>query len=162
MKADTCSNPYRTPFQWCPKTVRHQPGSLSDRNRNGVRQDRNPVRQKLESVSDSARNTHEGAGVHSAYESNMIDRHAPELFASIRVETDKMNPYPNINSGFDAALATVRLMDRSANAIPPTKLADAFIDAGATKTVGVYDELWDQFGKETSKVMADGAHIVAN
>jgi hypothetical protein len=113
-------------------------------------------------VSDSARNTHEGAGVHSAYESNMIDRHAPELIASIRVETDKMNPYPNINSGFDAALATVRLMDRSANAISPTKLVDAFIDAGATKTIGVYDELWDQFGKETSKVMADGAHIVAN
>jgi hypothetical protein len=39
-----------------------------------------------------------------------------------------MNPYPNINSGFDAALATVRLMDRSANAIPPTKLVDAFIE----------------------------------
>src|ERR1017187_4234368 len=29
---------YRTPFQWCPKTVRHQPGTLSDMNRNGVRQ----------------------------------------------------------------------------------------------------------------------------
>ena len=44
MKADTCSNPCRTPFrscrtpfQWCPKTVRHQPGTLSDTNRNGVR-----------------------------------------------------------------------------------------------------------------------------
>src|ERR1035437_2326826 len=32
------SGPARTPFQWCPKTVRHQPGTLSDTNRNGVRQ----------------------------------------------------------------------------------------------------------------------------
>src|ERR1017187_77880 len=29
---------YRTPFQWGPKTVRHQPGTLSDMNRNGVGQ----------------------------------------------------------------------------------------------------------------------------
>src|ERR1035437_6852266 len=32
------SGPARTPFQWCPKTVRYQPGTLSDMNRNGVRQ----------------------------------------------------------------------------------------------------------------------------
>src|SRR5712691_11895301 len=31
------SGPARTPFQWCPKTVRPQPGTLSDMNRNGVR-----------------------------------------------------------------------------------------------------------------------------
>ena len=39
-----------------PKTVRHQPGMLSDKNRN-------PVRQKSESLSDSARNTHDKAAI---------------------------------------------------------------------------------------------------
>lgn len=105
--------------------------------------------------------SHEGAGVHSAYETAMIDRYAEDLIALIDAEIAQANPYPNVNSGFGVALATVQLMDRSATAIPPKTLVDAFINAGATKTVKVYDTLWDQFGAETSQVMADGAKVLA-
>ena len=51
-------------------------------------------------------------------------------------------------------------MDRTARKVPPKKLVDAFIRAGGTKTVAVYDKLWDKFGDDTIAIMADGARVL--
>lgn len=106
--------------------------------------------------------SHEGAGVHSAFETNMIDRYADDLLEALRKLAKKPAKIMPVASGRAAAVAIVRLMDRSAKRIPPTDLVDAYIDAGARKIVAVYDVLWETYGDDTSKVMWDGAQVLAS
>jgi hypothetical protein len=105
--------------------------------------------------------SHVGAGVHSAYESNMIDRHAPDLLKGIAAKISSTSKLKKVGSGFGVALATVQLMDRSARKIHPKALIKTFVDAGGSKTVAVYDDLWDKFGAKTIGVMTDGARVLA-
>ena len=104
-----------------------------------------------------------GTGVHSTYETKMIDRHAAEIVTGIQNAIDNAAAaLPKIETGHDAAVAIIALMDRSARTIPPTKLVDAFIEAGGKTTVAVQDALWEDFGKKTVKVMTDGARVLAH
>jgi hypothetical protein len=52
------SDPFRTPFRRCRKTVRITPGTLSELNRNGVRNGLERCPAKIGIASDLARNTH--------------------------------------------------------------------------------------------------------
>ena len=110
---------------------------------------------------DTTEPSHVGAGVHSAYETAMIDRHSDDLRAGLAAAVGRSPNRRFFRTGKEIAVAIVGLMDRSAKRIPPKKLVDAFIAAGETKTVAVYDELWRQFGDATIEVMADGARVLA-
>ncbi|WP_231946790.1 S1/P1 Nuclease [Leifsonia sp. 21MFCrub1.1] len=105
-----------------------------------------------------------GKGVHSAYESTMIDRHDVEIVSGIARALDGAALPPLVTSGAEAAVAVVRLMDRSATAIDPRALVSAYA-AVATKpgdsTVRVTDALWTAFGPLTIGVLADGALTLA-
>ena len=102
-----------------------------------------------------------GEGVHSAYETNMIDRYAGQLVGGIKTAIKELSPYKTVTGGHAIALETVKLMDRSARALPPRKIVDAFVKAGGTKTVAVYDALWGKFSGQTAQIMADGAKTLA-
>lgn len=102
-----------------------------------------------------------GAGVHSAYETAMIDRKQDPLRTGIPAKLNQLANLPFVASGKEAAQAIIDLMDRSARKVPPKKLVDAFVKAGGTKTVAVYDKLWDKFGDGTIAIMADGARVLA-
>lgn len=104
--------------------------------------------------------SHLGAGVHSAYETAMIDRKEAPLRAGIPAKLAQLANLDFVSNGQEAAQAIIALMDRTARKIPPKKLVDAFIHAGGTKTVAVYDELWDRFGNDTIAIMADGARVL--
>jgi hypothetical protein len=52
-------------------------------------------------------------------------------------------------------------MNRSATAIPPTDLVDAYVDAGGKPVVAVLQRLWDDFHNQTIGVMTDGAETLA-
>jgi hypothetical protein len=110
---------------------------------------------------DTTERSHVGAGVHSAYETAMIDRYADDLREGLGNAVGNSPNRRFYATGKEVAVAIVQLMDRSAKRIPPKKLVDAFIEAGETKTVAVYDELWRQFGRATIDVMADGARVLA-
>jgi hypothetical protein len=110
---------------------------------------------------DTTETSHVGAGVHSAYETNMVDRYSEELRDGLVTAMGRTPNRSFFDTGKEAAVAIVQLMDRSARRIPPKKLVDAFIAAGETKTVAVYDALWEQFGDDTIAVMADGARVLA-
>ena len=105
--------------------------------------------------------SNEGAGVHSAYESKMVDRHAAELIQAIQAKVNALTNLAAPSSGQKAAVATVALMDRSAKTIPPTHLVDSYVAAGGTPKVAVIDALWADYGEATAKVMADGARVLA-
>ncbi len=102
-----------------------------------------------------------GAGIHSTYETKMVDRHALELVEGIKAKLHTQGPVlPPIKSGKDAAAATIALMNRSAKNIPPKNLVEAFIAEGEKTTVAVQDALWDQFGAKTITLMIDGARVL--
>lgn len=107
--------------------------------------------------------SHLGAGVHSTYETKMVDRWAEELVDGIQqaIAQPPAQPLPQIQTGKDAAIATIALMHRSAKRIPPRKLVDAFLDAGGKTTVAVQDALWEDFGPKTIDTMTDGARVLA-
>lgn len=104
-----------------------------------------------------------GKGVHSVYETKMLDRHAGEIVPAIgeAIKKPPAHPLPKIKSGKEAALAVVNLMSRSARHIPPQDIVDAYIEAGGTPTAAVRDELWKRFGAKTVEVMTDGARVLA-
>jgi S1/P1 Nuclease len=106
--------------------------------------------------------SHVGAGVHSAYETSMIDRYAGEIVRGLSERAGrKPKKLPPIRTGHQAAMAVIHLMDRAAKAIAPRDIVDTFIDAGGTNSVAVYDALWDRFGTQTIHVMWDGAQVLA-
>jgi hypothetical protein len=106
--------------------------------------------------------SHVGAGVHSTYETKMIDRKADAIVDGVQHSLKTAaEVLPEIRSGKEAAAAIIALMRRSAKRIPPTDLVDAYVDAGGKSTVAVQDALWEQFGNETIEVMTDGAQVLA-
>jgi hypothetical protein len=100
--------------------------------------------------------------VHSTYETKMIDRHSQDVMLGIAAQIGQGAPaLPAIQSGNEAGIAIINLMERTANRIHPTDLVDAFVNAGGQTTVAVQDALWEQFGDDTIQVMTDGARVLA-
>ena len=112
---------------------------------------------------DGYPNSTDGDGVHSTYETKMVERKAAKIVEGIELQLGQAAPaLPQIQTGKEAALATLELMNRSAQTIPPKDLVDAYIAAGGTSKVAVQDALWDQFSDQTIQVMTDGARVLAN
>ena len=110
-----------------------------------------------------------GQGVHSAYESSMVDAFSAAILTGLQATLDHRGAEQGrILSGRDAAVAVVRLMDRTARTLSPTDLTEAFAQtqvgrttSGPTVSQAVLATLWDAFGTATVKVMADGTRTLA-
>jgi hypothetical protein len=102
-----------------------------------------------------------GKGVHSTYESAMIDRKESAIRDGLNRLPPVGAPLPILTTGHAAALEVVRLMDRTANTIDPTALINAFVSAGGKDLAAVKDALWKKFGDKTIQVIADGARALA-
>lgn len=106
-----------------------------------------------------------GEGVHSAYETQMINYAAAqgELLPEITKNFDKDHGLPLANGGKEAGLATIQLMDDVANILSPTKLIDIFEHEGGFEngTNAFKAALWKATRNETGQVMALGARYLA-
>ena len=99
----------------------------------------------------------------------MVDAYATEILAGLQATlTHRGAEQGPILSGHDAAVAVVRLMDRTAKAIKPADLVAVFAQTqvgkttkGPTVTKAVLATLWDHVGAATVKVMADGTRTLA-
>jgi hypothetical protein len=94
-------------------------------------------------------------GVHSAYETKMLDRHAAEVIALLNQELAQPAPMALVQGGHAASVATVDLMRRSHTRVPPKRLSDLFADTRLVQS------LWEEFGPDTILVIADGARTLA-
>lgn len=102
-----------------------------------------------------------GKGVHSAFESTMIDAHAGEMLSAIDKALRSSGPaLAKISKGQDAAVAIVALMDRSARTLPPTTLINTYIALGQGTSKAVIDGLWTAFGPKVAKIMADSVRVL--
>ncbi|WP_077000920.1 S1/P1 Nuclease [Variovorax sp. KK3] len=104
-----------------------------------------------------------GEGVHSAYETKMLDHWDVALHTGISNAMQGGLPlHPLAADGHACAVAMVRLMDRAAGHVPPADLVDAYIDAGGGASRRVTGILWDRFGDGTVQTMVDGAVALAS
>ncbi|PYM94769.1 MAG: S1/P1 Nuclease [Candidatus Rokuibacteriota bacterium] len=102
-----------------------------------------------------------GMGIHSAYESAMIDRKAVSLLAGLQTRVTQLAALPRVANGHEAAVAIVGLMERSAVRLPPSVLINEYIGLGGGKSAAALDGLWTKFGPATIETMADGANVLA-
>lgn len=99
-----------------------------------------------------------GSGVHSDYETKMLDKYAADLNAGVNAKIGGAS-ISSIQDGRDAAVATVALMRRSIAAIPPQDLIDAWLDDDGTSRA---TRLWNRFGKKTVSRFVDGSAVLAS
>jgi hypothetical protein len=102
-----------------------------------------------------------GKGVHSAYESSMIDHHATEVVAGLQTALPGTPGPAAVTDGRQAAVAVVELMDRSAKAVDPTTLVNTYLTTPGGNSKAVTAVLWRQFGDATIGILADGAVTLA-
>lgn len=98
--------------------------------------------------------TGEGEGVHTAYETTMLNRFAPDLNTAIA--NLPAAPLTRVDTGRDAAKAIVKLMTRSIKAIPPKRIIKVYEDNGHKVA-----KLWENLGVDTAKRIHDGATTLA-
>jgi hypothetical protein len=102
-----------------------------------------------------------GKGVHSAYESSMIDHHATEIVAGLQAALPGTPRPTAVTTGQQAAVAVVELMDRAAKAVDPTALVNTYAATPGGSSKAVTGVLWAQFGDATIGILADGAVTLA-
>lgn len=100
----------------------------------------------------------EGKGVHSAYETRMVDTFADEIIAGVNTALAS-RPLIDLDGGRAAGYATVQLMRRSLKSLPPEKLIATYV---ANRGGGQVRALFAAHGARTIERMADGAALLAS
>jgi hypothetical protein len=99
-------------------------------------------------------------GVHSTYESTMVDRHQAAVNQGLR-EARPRGAWKGVTGGRAAAIAVVALMRDTFATITPDEIIREYMahaDVGPTERA---DALWTKFGARTVSIMADGAACLA-
>lgn len=111
----------------------------------------------------STRPSHRGEGVHSGYETAMINMAANKalLFPEIRKNLGADHALPNAPDGRGAAVATLTLMHDVAHVLPPRTIIDSYEKTFHPDAPPRSQALWSDLGKGTGKVMALGARTLA-
>ncbi len=100
-----------------------------------------------------------GTGLHSAYEDGMVNTHRKEILAGL----DKTPPVAKsqyIGSGQAAAQATIDLMRKTFEALPPADMLRDYL-AAIKKNEDTAEMFWTTYGDGTIEAMQDGTHLLA-
>lgn len=102
-----------------------------------------------------------GAGVHGAYEDNMIDYHVGQLWPVVDQKLAQMPAGTLPNDGKAAAVAAVGLMKDTFAKIAPMDIVEAYKAEEDEQPKAIADALWKSFGTKTIEVIADGSDCLA-
>jgi hypothetical protein len=102
-----------------------------------------------------------GKGVHSAYESKMLNNHIDTFMGEIGTAVGLGgHGLPRISTGQEAGFAIVELMRRTRNKLDPMAVVETFAEAKDSHQNGV-EVLWQTFHDETRDAIADGCRVLA-
>lgn len=101
-----------------------------------------------------------GAGVHTAYESKMLNKYVDEMMEGVVSESGQMDQLDVVTGGQEAGFAIIELMKRSKDRISPMAVVETFAESLEDQE-NINDTLWTAFGEETQKVIADGSRVLA-
>ena len=99
-----------------------------------------------------------GEGVHSVYEDTMIDDRIDTILPALAADAVNNEPIDPIDSGQAAGFATLTLMKKTQETIPPKEIVEAFKLADGND---VSKALSDQFESRTVTCLARGAKYLA-
>lgn len=104
-----------------------------------------------------------GEGVHSAYETNMINMAATKgwLFEQIQANLDAGHGMALVSDGREAALATLKLMRNVAITLPPRTIINTYEESFQPGSPSHNQAMWQALDKKTGVVMAMGAKTLA-
>jgi hypothetical protein len=133
--------------------------------------DGDPTRQvkRLEPKKQQWINVIFGQGVHSAFETEMVADKARPLIDGIATWLPKRNKGALRHNGKDCALATLQLMHDVAEILPPMTIVESYQAALTAandserghKSQTIMDQMWNDLGVATVKVMVEGAKTLA-
>ena len=97
-------------------------------------------------------------GVHSAFETTMLDRFAPQIVAGVNQAVGKAKVKGSLTGGFEAAQSIIALVRRVRKILPPDRINDVFDDVQGRDRVS---RLFDELGEDAIACMAEGAKELA-
>jgi hypothetical protein len=100
----------------------------------------------------------EEEAVHSVYETKMLDRFSSEVVTSVNGLLAGRRVTNTIKGGERASDLVVRMMKNTIAALPPEKVIDVFNEVHGR---GQVSNMWQKLGKDTMKLMAEGALCLA-
>ena len=99
------------------------------------------------------------SGVHSDYETALIDHKAEELFDGVDAINRKVAKKELIGpDGREAAKLILELMKKTVDTLPPERILEVWRNE---KGRGKYDRMWAELGDGTIENVANGAHTMA-
>lgn len=101
---------------------------------------------------------HDEDRVHSAYETTMLDRYAPEVIGGVNAAVRGRSARGRVADGHAAAVAVVELMRETIEALPPMEVLEAFNARDGRERVPY---MWDALGERTAASLARGALCLA-
>lgn len=103
-----------------------------------------------------------GAGLHSAYEDGMVNAHRKDILTGLD-KTPSVGAGEHdddITDGFGAAAATIDLMRKTFEALPPPDMLRDYVSA-TKKNQDATKMFWKNYGPGTIQAMQDGTHLLA-
>lgn len=102
-----------------------------------------------------------GAGVHAAYEDDMVDYHVADIWPGVDQRLRGMRPGALPADGTSAAEDVVGLMKNTFEKIAPMDIVEAYKAQEGQQPKAIAQALWDAFGDRTIDVIADGSDCLA-
>ena len=98
-------------------------------------------------------------GVHSDYETTLIDKKMELLFAGVESEAKKITSKELIGkTGRSAAKRVLQLMRDTVNRLPPEEVVEVW---KASAGIGKYNNMWNALGERTIKNISEGSRTLA-
>jgi hypothetical protein len=118
-------------------------------------------------------------GVHTTYETTLLERKAPEVIDGINTKLAGVTAEPTLtflnglpgngsqvaqtNGGYNAAVSVVELMRKTRSTLTPRRLISVYDSLRPNNRLinGWHHDMWDEVGDETTSIMSDGCLCLA-
>lgn len=100
-------------------------------------------------------------GVHSAFESDMLNRHFGTVLTKVRERVAQPAAFGSVTDEAAARRAAVALMGRCFNKLSPREIVDSYESVLDLGPAGRADALWESLGDRALDLLADGAGTLA-
>ena len=97
--------------------------------------------------------------VHSVYETDMLDRFAPDIIAGVNLNLKGVKAKADVKGGKQAAISVIELMRSTVKKLPPLDVIESFSEQSNTSRI---QNMFNDLGKRTTACMAGGSLRLAS